>query len=296
MSGSGALPRAGEAHPDPLDDDLEPAVAEDLVDGVSAQDDAAPPSPAPPEPSPGGLAGLRRRVTDGHAPQALLAAFVAWSITLAPAAFGRGVPAIARAVSLVALLAGISGPLVAVGLPRPLRIGAALGPKRLGRLIGISLFLALATTTWLLSSAAIVPARLDPTRAAIGALAWGVFALSWSDRWSLGLAAPLDTAAPALPARATLPFAAVPLAGVAVAVAVSYTALAWRVRDPDRASLAHAVATGCAVWLLSASATVAVARGRRSPRLPRRVSAVAMRSLLVLVAVVIGGALVVAFR
>ena len=233
---------------------------------------------------------------DGQAPQALIAAFVAWSITVAPAAFGRGVPAAARAVAFLALAAGAAGPFVAAGLPRPVRVGRALGPRRLGRLIGISLFLALATVTWLLSSASLQPARLDPARAAIGAIAWGVFALSWSDRWSLGLTPPPDPGAPALPTRATLPTAAVPIAGAAVLVAVVYTALAWRVRDPDRAALAHVVATGCAVWLLGAAATVSISRGKPTPRGPRRVSALALRSVLLLVAVALGGAILLAVR
>lgn len=233
---------------------------------------------------------------EGQAPQALVAAFVAWSITVAPAAFGRGVPTVARALAFASLAAGVAGPFVGVGLPRPLRLGAALGPRRLGRLIGISVFLALATATWLVASPALQPGRLDPARAAIGAVAWGVFALAWSDRWSLGASVPPDPDAPALPARATLPRAAVPLAAAAVLVGLAYTALAWRVRDPDRAALAHVVATGCAVWLLGAAGTVAVARGSNLPRGPRRVSPTALRSVLVLAAAAIGGAILLVLR
>jgi hypothetical protein len=287
-----ALPDAPppEADPAALDgDDLgAPDDAPDREGARALADPAHDPPPPPAAPTVGFL--------DGQAPQALVAAFVAWSITVAPAAFGRGVPSSARALAFLALAAGIAGPFIGVGLPRPIRLGRGLGPRRLGRLLGISVYLAFATATWLLASAALQPARLDPTRAAIGAIAWGVFALAWSDRWSLGHSPLSDPDAPALPARATLPRAAVPIATAAVLVGVVYTALAWRVRDPDRAALAHVVATGCGVWLLAAAGTVAIARGAAAPRAPRRVTPTALRRVLVLAAVAIGGAILLALR
>lgn len=291
---------SGPESPRPLDEDPDRDESELRVPGPSGdgRDDGGP-APVNVEPARDEVdasALVPTPFADGHAPQVLVAVLVAWSITIVPAAFGRGVPSVARALALVALAVGLAGPCVAVGFPRPLRLGRALGPRRLGRLLGISLFLALATATWLFSSAAIRPAHLDPARAAIGAVAWGVFALSWSDRWALGRSAPPDSDSPALLARATLPAAAVPIAGAAVLVGVAYTALAWRVRDPARASLAHAVATGCAVWLLSAAATVAIARGKPRPRSARRVTSAALRTLLVLAAVAASGALLLALR
>jgi hypothetical protein len=233
---------------------------------------------------------------EGQAPQGLVAALIAWSITVAPAAFGRGVPIAARAVAVLALAAGLAGPCVAASVPRPLRLGKRLGPRSIGRALGISGFLALSTVAWLLSSAALQPSRLDPIRAGIGAVSWAVFALAWSDRWSLGAPPVIDERAPSLPARAALPRGALAVSAVAVVAGLAYTVLAWRVRDADRSALSHVVATGCAVWLLGAAGAVATGRGKPPSRLPRRVGAAGLRSVLVLTAVVIGGAVVLALR
>jgi hypothetical protein len=225
------------------------------------------------------LAGLRERQTI----QTLAAASLAWGTTVAPAAFARGAPAVAAALGAAALLAGIAGPTIAV-----LR-------RRLGRHLGLSLFLFCSTGTWLASNAAITPLRLDPTRATIGAIAWGVFALSWSDPWTFRRDELADPKAPALQARSTLPPFAVPIAAAGVLAALACLAFAWRVRDPSRAMLAQGTAIACAVALITASATVAVARGKRSAGATRLTPA-AVRPLMMLVAVGIAGAVMFALR
>ncbi len=218
----------------------------------------------------------------------MLAAFVAWSVTVAPAAFAKSAPGggVAVALALFALLAGVGGPLLLAARPR------------LSRHIGITLFLALAVLTWLIASPAVQPSRLDPLRAAIGAVAWGVFALSWNERWTFKAveARDLDPQAPALLARATLPGFAVPIAGVGVVGALAYIALAWRVRDADRALMAQAVALICAVALVTSAATVAIARGKRRVGGSGRLTPQALRSLILLVAAAVAGALVIALR
>ncbi len=94
---------------------------------------------------------------------------------------------------------------------------------RAGRHLGISLFVALSVGQWLLGAQAI-PSPSDSTRSARVArrdFAWGVFALSWSDRWGPGPAAiPADPGAPLL-FRAALPFGAVPITALAVAAALA---------------------------------------------------------------------------
>lgn len=239
--------------------------------------------PGPPE-EPRGLARILPDLGDAGLPQTVLAALVAWAITVAPAALSRSSPKSSGALAVLALLAGLGGPLLVTKRPR------------LARYIGISAFLALATSTWLLSSPAIHPARLDPLRAAIGAVAWGVFALSWNERWAPKREVEVDPSAPVLQARATLPRLAVPIAAVGVATGLAYIVIAWRVRDVDRALVVHAVALVCAVAVISAAATVAIARGRRYEGGPRRLTTHALRPLIMLVALAIAGAVLIAVR
>jgi hypothetical protein len=228
---------------------------------------------------------LRRELREGRTPQAALAAVLAWSITVAPAAFARGSSGIASALGVLALAAGAGGPIVVAWR------------ERLGRHLGISGFLTAATATWLVASAAIHPARLDPIRGVIGAVAWGVFALSWSDRWAAkGPREEADPDAPALQARAALPAGAVPLAVLGITTCVGYLAIAWRVRDPDRSLLAQAVALSCAVGVLAAAAIVATGRGKRGLGGARRLTPQVLRRLLLLVAFAVAGALVIALR
>lgn len=220
----------------------------------------------------------------GRAPQALLAAIVAWMITVAPAGFGRGAPVFASIAAALAFLCGVAAPLLAAT------------HRRVARHLGISVFLALVTLTWLLASPSLQPSRLDPVRAAIGALAWGIFALSWRDRWDVRRQPEPEPDAPLLQARAHLP----PLATVIVAfgalVSLAILVLAWRVRDPDRALLAQAVAVACAVALITAASGVAVARGRRHTAGARRLPHRAVRHLVVLIVFAVLGAVAMTLR
>src|SRR5689334_5634397 len=93
-------------------------------DAVEAADDPAPRS------------RLADELRESSTPPTLAAAIIAWALTLAPSGFGRGASLLAGFLSVTALAAGIVGPIVGRAKPR------------LGRHIGISLFLALATATW----------------------------------------------------------------------------------------------------------------------------------------------------
>ena len=237
------------------------------------------------EVSPGARSPLLDELRMGRAPPTIVAVVIAWSVTLAPAGFGRSAPALAALLAVAALLAGLVGPMIATQRPRA------------GRHLGISLFVALATATWLASGQAITPQRLDPTRGAFGAIAWGVFALSWSDRWGprADAVAP-DPDAPLLLPRASLPLAATPITTFGVAAALLCLVLAFRVRDPDRALVSQALALACGVGLVTAAGVVATARGKRRSAAGRRLTPPVVRALLLLVTVAIGGAVVTALR
>ncbi|WP_437649685.1 hypothetical protein [Sorangium sp. So ce362] len=250
--------------------------------GTVARGGDAPSAADGPEAAQPGAARLG--LGDGGAPQALLAAVVAWMITVAPAGFGRGAPVSASVAATLAFVCGIAAPLLAAS------------HRRAARHLGISVFLALVTLTWLLASPSLQPARLDPVRAAIGGIAWGIFALSWRDRWDVRRQSEPDPEAPLLQARAHLPPLAVAVIAFGALASLAILVLAWRVRDPDRALLAQAVAVACAVALIAAAAGVAVARGRRPTAGARRLSHRAVRQLLVLIIFAVLGAVVMMLR
>ena len=214
----------------------------------------------------------------------MVCAFFAWAVTIAPAAFSRAGSLASQALSLVCLAAGLAGP--------------ALVPtqKRVGRQLGITLFLALATIVWLLTTSALDPLRLDSFRAGIGAIAWGVYAFSWGEPWRFRTDAPQDDAGGVLRARSTLPAGAVPIAGAGVLAALALLVVGWSVRDPSRSLLAQAASIGLAVAVVTTSAQVAISRGkgRRSSvaALPRE----ALRAILALLVVALAGAALLVLR
>jgi hypothetical protein len=228
---------------------------------------------------------LGQELAEGRTPPTLAAAGIAWAVTLAPVGFGRGAPLLAGALAAAALVAGLGGPVLARTRPRA------------GRHVGISVFVGLAAATWLVGSQAIQPGRLDPIRGAFGAVAWGVFALSWSDRWGSHPAeAPNDPEAPLLLARSELPVMATSLAGLGMVFGLVYLVLAWQVRDPDRGLVAQAVALLCAVGVVTAASVVATARGKARSAGARRLTPTAVRALLLLVGAAVTGAIVTALR
>jgi hypothetical protein len=222
---------------------------------------------------------LGQELAEGRTPPTLVAAAIAWAVTLAPVGFGRGAPTLAAVLAVGALGAGLGGAVLARTRPRA------------GRHVGISLFVGLATATWLAGAQALQPARLDMVRGVFGAVAWGVFALSWSDRWSSQRAAvPHDPEAPLLLARSELPVLATWVAALGVAFGLVYLVLAWQVRDPDRSLVAQAIGLLCAVGMVTGASVVATARGKARSTGGRRLTSPVVRALLVLVGVAVTGA------
>lgn len=253
------------------------------VDGLGphAANSSSPVGSGPADP----LGTVLQLLSERHVIQSLLAAFLAWATTVAPAAFARGSPPVASGLAVLALLMAVTGPL----------IGARR--RRLGRHIGISFFLALAVGTWLVASSAIQPSRLEPTRAAIGAVAWGIFALSWTDPWRFRrAAASSDPCAPALQARATLPAFAISVASIGVVAGLVCLALTWRIRDNGRALLGQSAALVCALALITVSGTVAIGRGKRYVSRPWRMTGSGARALILLVLFAATGAIVLVLR
>lgn len=227
-----------------------------------------------------------RAIKTSRTPQTMIAAVLAWSITVAPAAFTRGSAASARVCAVLALACGLLGPLF-------------LGERRrIGRHLGITAFLALAVGAWLLSLHALHPIRLSPFRAATGSVAWAIFALSWREVWPK----PVETreqeahVAP-LPPRASLPFPSIPILTGAVLAAIFLVLAAFRTREPERGLVAQATAVACGIAVVTGAATIATSIGKeRHASAGRRFTGVVIRSLSLLVVIAIGGALFILLR
>lgn len=223
--------------------------------------------------------------------QRLLCATLAWTVTVLPVAFSAAGSAPARVVASLALLSALVGPALAVRR------------RHIGRYVGITGFLLLTTVTWLLARQAIDPLRIDTIRAAIGAVAWGVYALSWGEPWTAFGApeksdkkAEAEAAAAPLRARATLAPIAVPIASIGAISAVALMILVWQIRDGSRSLIAQVLGVAVCVGLVSGSATVAIARGKARHSSERRVDSRVVRALVLLVFFAICGAVILAVR
>jgi hypothetical protein len=192
----------------------------------------------------------------------LLPGSYAWGATVAWPAFAvSGSSPVARAAAVVAAALLFSGPLIA---RRHLRSGRALG------VLG---FVGASAAAWGALDAAIRPPQLDTVRGALGALAWGLFALGWGTfpgRTRLPEEDPHAVLSGRLPPRARQSKAiSWGFAGL-VATALGLPLLAWRVERPGVALLAQAVALAGSVALLGIGSRVLLApKGPARAKPPR---------------------------
>ncbi|MEZ4225859.1 MAG: hypothetical protein R3B13_33235 [Polyangiaceae bacterium] len=189
----------------------------------------------------------------------LLPGLYAWVATVALVAYRPGVSTWPRVLAMLALVALVAGPLIAMAQPL------------WGRRVGVFLYLALCTVTWLLASEELDPVRLEPIRAASGAIGWALFAFGWGSSRKVEHVPEDDPNAidgPALQPRAALPRGSWVMLLLGLIGALVPILLAWRVRREDHAILAHAVSFVAAVALVSTSAKIALIRGTGGERSP----------------------------
>jgi hypothetical protein len=125
-------------------------------------------------------------------------------------------------------------------------------------------------------------------------MAWGVFALAWSERWSsTSEPVPEDPEAPLLLPRAALPPLATAITALGVGAALLFLALGFRVREPDRALVSQATSLACAVAVVTAASIVSTVRGKYRPPAGRRLTPPVVRALLLLVTTAIAGAVII---
>ncbi len=202
---------------------------------------------------------LARSATPVALTNILLPGLYAWVATVALVAFRAAEPTLPRLASLMALVALVAGPLI------------ALRDRDWGRRVGVFVFGAFCVLTWLMAWEELDPERLEPIRAASGAIGWALFAFGWGSARKLGHVPEDDPNAiidKPLEPRTALPRGTLIILLIGMLGALVPLLLAWRVRREDHALLAHAVSFVAAIALVSASAKLALARGTGSERRP----------------------------
>ncbi len=220
---------------------------------------------------------LRLLANVGPSAQAAIPGGYAWAMTVAPAAFGRGAPWIAKAVALVGVLALLSAPWVEGWKAEPRTEAEPPPPRTLAGLVervrtassgawarawsvwGLVLSSAL---VWALVPGALAATRLDNVRGILGMAGWALFAFTSAapalprDRARVEL---VDEGSPLKPRSSVARGDGAYIAVVLVAVLAMQT-IGWGVGNPERAVLVRVVTLAAGVALLTSATTVALAR------------------------------------
>jgi hypothetical protein len=224
------------------------------------------------------VGGLLERVSAvGAAAQATVPGVYAWGVTVAPGAWARGAPTLARAGAVAALV------MLALGV---------FGERRWdGRTRAASLwgFVAACAVSWCAAPAGLSPVRMDASRGMAGVLGWALFAFVW--------AAPAvktrdsEDRAPDAPAmrasQRTTRADVVYVAGGAL-VAALLESVGWRIAGAERALLGRFVGLAAGLAVIGASTEIALQRHapRSVPsgarRLRRALAALVSLAILVL--------------
>jgi hypothetical protein len=223
------------------------------------------------------------------AAQASVPAIYAWGVTVAPAAWSRGAPLLAKVGAVGALAA------VAIALAGERRWGTR---ARIPALWG---FVLASAVTWSAAPGALAPLRVDAPRAMAGMLGWALFALTFAApaidaREALPTEEePADSDPPLAPRRVLARGDAWYLAGGAL-FAVGLQGIGWQISTTERAVLVRVVSLAAGIALLAVSTQVALAR--HVPRVPGRPAARLRRAMppLVALGLLALGGLLLAFR
>lgn len=175
-----------------------------------------------------------------------------WLATVLTPVLHRGAPLAARACAALALLALVGSSLLSSSRPR------------LGRLLGVYVFVALCFGAWASLGPLLRPDQLDAVRGALGAVGFLLHALAWGAAPRPADPEALDNLMPGPPLQPR--HRPAPLGGVVLALGISVgllpMAFAFHVERPGVSLLAHALALGCAVVVIGASTEVALRAGK----------------------------------
>lgn len=220
----------------------------------------------------------------GSSAQAAIPGLYAWLITVAPAAWSRGSPVVAKAASFLGVLALVTAPLVegAGAPPNEPRPDAAPGAAHARGLAGLRAwtgptwariwsvwgFVLSSAIVWALVPNALSSARFDPVRGALGIVGWGLFAFSSAgpalrpDPGSVGRI----VAGSALKPRSELPRGDGAYVAAGVLLALAMQGIGWGIVVPERAVLVRLITVACGIAVVGATTSIALARhAARSP-------------------------------
>ena len=218
----------------------------------------------------------------GASAQAAIPGLYAWSITVAPAAWSRGAPTVAKVAAIAGVIALTTAPLVeGAGFRRPPAAeahegGAAAAPPEPKGLAVLSAwtgptwariwsvwgFVLSSAIVWTLAPSALSSARLDGVRGALGVVGWALFAFA-SAGPSLRAdpeAAGRIIAGSSLKPRSELPRGDGMYVAAGVVLALAMQGVGWGVAAPERAVLVRLVTVVCGVAVLGATTSIALAR------------------------------------
>jgi hypothetical protein len=246
----------------------------------------------------------------GASAQAAIPGLYAWSITVAPAAWSRGAPLLAKVAAIAGVIALTTAPLVeGAGLRRPepappadpnagrasqappppkglAALRAWTGPTW-ARIWSVWGFVLSSAIVWTLAPSALSSARLDGVRGALGVVGWALFAFA-SAGPSLRAdpeAAGRIIAGSSLKPRSELPRGDGVYVAAGVVLALAMQGVGWGVASPERAVLVRLVTVVCGVAVLGATTSIALARhvtkvpASRTVRLRRALPWVAILAL-----------------
>ncbi len=264
---------------------------------------------------------LQRLAELGASAQAAIPGLYAWAITVAPAAWSRGAPLVAKVAAIIGVIALVTAPLVeGAGLrpppvapapqpgadrashapPEPRGLGALrawTGPKW-ARIWSVWGFVLSSAIVWTLAPGALSSARLDGVRGALGVVGWGLFAFASAGP---SLRADADASArivagSALKPRSELPRGDGAYVAAGVLLALGMQSVGWAVASPERAVLVRLVTVVCGVAVLGATTSIALARHQTRTPASQRLRLRRALPWVVILAVCLGSGLIVTFR
>jgi hypothetical protein len=273
---------------------------------------------APPEPlesrEQGAAPRARRRLfvrlsAIGSSAQAAIPGLYAWAITVAPAAWSRGAPILAKAASIAGVLALVTAPLVENASPAPREDGVQADARGLAawrtwtgptwaRIWSVWGFVLSSAIVWALVPGALSSVKLDAVRGALGIVGWALFAFASAgpalrpDPGSVGRI----VAGSALKPRSELPRGDGAYVAVGILLALGMQGVGWGITVPERAVLVRLITVACGIAVVGATTSIALARhAARTPASTRlRIRRALPWVVMLLVFVASGAALTLA--
>lgn len=175
-----------------------------------------------------------------------------WLATVLLPVAQSGAPLLSRIAAFLAVSA-LGGSFV-LSMTRP----------RLARWLGVYSFVACCFMAWAALGARLRSDQVDAVRGALGAVGFLLHALAWGAPPKDPDAEALDNLVPGLPLQPRQPLARAGglVLGLGIAVALAPMVLAFRVERPAASLFAQAMALGCGVLVVGASADVALRVGK----------------------------------